>query len=181
MSSNREAVELMLRTYRENKSDYEITLNELTKLQKQLILAMQGETETKEEVIEGLCIHAPVLSDIPKSVTNKFSSATENAALNYMYYIQPSELEIKALKQLIIEKTKVLERHMNNILTVENLLICLTDQERFIVEHRFIKGFTRKQTLLLHNEQFTEMSIYDTDSIRRLQKVSLIKMAGRLK
>ena len=130
---------ILLKQYRINKSDYEMALSELSKLQKQLQKAEAGTIENKEEVIEGMCIQAPALSDMPHSNTNRISSSTENTALNYLNYLQPSPLEIRALKQLIQEKEHAIEELFNQFNTVDNMLIALTDRERFVIENIYIR------------------------------------------
>ena len=139
MGTKYEIVEALLRQYRENLSDYEICYNELCKLQQQLILHEKGRIESKEEIIEGLCNHAPVLSDIPRSITNQFHSATENAVINYRYYLQPSELEINAIIQTIKDKAKLLYNYYEQIKLVDRLFICLSEQEKFIIDNIYIK------------------------------------------
>ena len=67
-----------------------------------------------------ICISTQVISDMPRSVTNKFSSVTENMALNH----PPSH-------KLRLE-----------IMRVENWLKALHDDERYMIESFYIHNKT---------------------------------------
>lgn len=158
-----------------------MALSELSKLKKQLQRAETGTIENKDEVIEGMCIQAPALSDSPRSSTNRISSSTENTALNYMNYLQPSPLEIRALKQLIQEKEHAIEELHSQINTVDNMLISLTDRERFIVENIYIRGFSHIQTIFMHNKAFEHCAVDSRDTIVKIKLNALQKMFNRIK
>lgn len=172
---------ILLKQYRINKSDYEMALSELSKLQKQLERAETGTIENKDEVIEGLCLDATALSDTPHSNTNMISSSTENTALNYLNYLQPSPLEIKALKRLIQEKEHAIEELFNQFNTVDNMLISLTDRERFVIENIYIRGFSHIQTIFMHNKAFEHCAVDTRDTIVKIKLNALEKMSNRIK
>lgn len=67
-----------------------------------------------------ICVSAQVISDMPRSSTNKFSSVTENMALNHL----PSH-------KLRLE-----------IMRVENWLRALHDDERYMIESFYINNKT---------------------------------------
>lgn len=180
MDKKYEELEVLFRKYRENVSDYAFVLESVKKLEKQLHLHESGNIETKDESIEGLSIQSPTLSDIPKSETNKFTSTTESVAINYLHYLQPSVLEIKAIKAIIAEKQTVLEQLADEIKIVDNLLISLTDQERFVIEHLYIKGLTYKQTILNYNKTFEQSSIYWAKTLWYIRKRAFTKMQKRM-
>jgi hypothetical protein len=181
MGSRFENIEVLLRQYRENKSDYEICLKELMRLEQQLILHEKGKVESKDEIIEGLCNHAPILSAIPKSITNKFSSMTEDAVMNYRYYLQPSLLEITAINETIKQKSRLLMQYHQQIELVEDLLSALNDQERFIVETIYIKGFNQRQSMQMFNAELPQCFIQNKETFIHKKFKALAKMMKRLK
>lgn len=74
-----------------------------------------------------LGISAQHLSEVPRSVTNKFSSMTENQALN------PTPID--ALK--------------NEIDMVDKWLYLLDDEEKYMIENFYI--YSRKYNTIIHN------------------------------
>ena len=177
VGSKYETVEILLRQYRENLACFGICYNELIKHQQQLRLHEIGKIESKDEIIEGLCNHAPVLSKIPKSITNKFSSATEDAVFNYRYYLQPSELEINAIKQIIKEKSKLVDIYSTQINLVDYLFEGLSDLEKFILETIYIKGYNQRQAMQMLNTELPHCFISEkkTFVVKKLEALEKIK------
>lgn len=180
MSDKVEIVKTLLKNYRNFKSDYEQLCSDLLKYQAQLILHEKGKIESMEEVVLGLSLQASVITDIPKSETNKFSSVTENTTINYLYYLCPSPMEIKAIKRTIGEKARVLNHLNNNIRQVERLVAGLNDKEQFIARSIYFGGYNRPQTLHMFNKQFPECLVDDKSTIWKYEQIALKKMAERI-
>ena len=51
------------------------------------------------------CIHCGLVP-VPKSITNKFSSVTENVALNYLQFLRYSKVEVDKIETMIDEMIK---------------------------------------------------------------------------
>lgn len=175
-------LEILLKKYRENTSDYHIALESFKNLENQLVLHKKPSSlENTEEVIQGLAIGAVALSDMPKSITNKINSPTESVAMNYLYYLQPSELEIKAIKATLAEKARTLHQLNHEITLVDNLLISLTDKESFIIKNIYFKGFTATQVMWMFNNEFHHCMLTSIKSIFRMKYQALEKMLKRLR
>lgn len=165
--SRYKAVEDMLKQYRSIVSDLEICCSEFVDLEQQLKLHGANDIETADMVIEGLSMSASVITDMPKSVTNKFSSVTENAAMNYLRYLKASPLEIKAINAMLTEKAEQIHRYNKQIRLIDNILLCLTDTERFVIESVYIRGYNHRQTKELFNKAYPACYVDDKHTIKR--------------
>jgi hypothetical protein len=76
-------IEQMLKKYLKSKSQLEELESKIEK--NKVLLKYNGKKykESEAEIIEGMALKAPAISDIPKSKTNKKSNPTENIALTY--------------------------------------------------------------------------------------------------
>lgn len=78
------------------------------------------------EAVEELCLSAPILSDMPKSITNQFQSKTENAAIN--------------VSVLITMHRKIIQEQQYRISVVEGILKKLTTEEYRMVTQKYFEG-----------------------------------------
>lgn len=79
----KEDLEVMLRNHLKNESKLkEIELKQ-EEYEERLNYAGMVHEDTDKEAIEGIQLQSQVLSDIPKSVTNKVSNTTLNTVINY--------------------------------------------------------------------------------------------------
>lgn len=120
-----------LKEYKLNKATYELILNE-----------------------NGIAITAQTLSEVPRSVTNKFSSMTENQAFNNK---DASEL-FKDFKR------------------VDIWLNTLDDEERFAVENFYIKN--RGYNIISHLWSKETGVIYTNKYWKRKNKKALCKICN---
>ena len=106
---------------------YEFIIKELKayKMNKAVLETLQNET--------GLGVSAQQLSQVPRSVTNKFSSMTENQAFG-----QAPDIEIR--------------RDMKR---VEIWLELISDEERYMVNNFYIEGRTYKTIIQNWHADFT--------------------------
>lgn len=178
-----EAVKALLNNYRSNKALYEKMLSEMMKYEVQLMYHRTGKIESREEIIEALCLQASTISDMPHSVTNNFNSITENASigkLNYLYYLTPSPLEIKALEDLINEKKPIYEKAFENVQLVENLMMHLSEQQRFIIDTVYVRGYTISEAMLLHRDKFPAFGTHVWETFKFWIKVAIKKMSQHI-
>lgn len=105
-------------------------------------------------LLQAPSIQAQVLSDIPRSVTNKFSSSTENQAL---FNQDHAQLE-KEIKQ------------------VEIWLGYLQEEERFVIEQFFMEN--RSYATISHRWSQKGYPIFSGKFWKRKSKIALSKIAS---
>ena len=162
----------LLRTYLEKKAELAFRTLDIEEIEQRIAYHNLVYVETLNECLEGEVMKAPVLSDIPKSVTNKFSSSTENTALNYntVYENKVDVLQLKIDKANMERQIAPLRREVE---TVERLLISLNDKEKFVVEMRYIRDYSNNETVMRFASKFGYGS---KGTIENIEKEALAKM-----
>jgi 5'-deoxynucleotidase YfbR-like HD superfamily hydrolase len=93
-----------------------------------LQLNLLGMENLEREIIEELCLPACVITDMPRSITNKFSSKTENAAM---------------IKEILMEHQKSeLMRQSKEICKIETVLKTLSKLDMCLVNLRYFEKCT---------------------------------------
>lgn len=179
-SKKLEVATTLLENYRNNMYIYKDTLEKIYVGETQLLKHEKGEIETREEIIERLSLPASTISDMPKSVTNKFNSATENSALNYLYYLTPSYLELNAIKKSIEENRIVLQKAYEAIKTVENIIESLSFRDRNILKYCFYEGCTTHEAMKLHAQNFPEFGTYRYQTFWQWKVEAVKRFASKL-
>lgn len=136
----KEDLEVMLRNHLKNEAKItEIELKE-EEYEERLCYAGTVFKDTKESVIEGMQLQGQVLSDIPRSITNKTSDKTLNTVINYnreMNHINKEDRE--DLKRRIERLKKDKEILDKKVVRVKNLLNQLSGEEEFIVKEYYMR------------------------------------------
>jgi len=136
----KEDLEVMLRNHLKNEAKItEIELKE-EEYEERLCYAGTVFNDTKESVIEGMQLQGQVLSDIPRSITNKTSDKTLNTVINYnreMNHINKEDRE--DLKRRIERLKKDKEILDKKVVRVKNLLNQLSGEEEFIVKEYYMR------------------------------------------
>lgn len=119
--------------------------------------------DINEEILESMCLPISVMSDMPKSVTNRINSITENVALNY--------------NQNLTEATKEIHKLNRDIEKVEIALKRLKDIDRFLINKKWIEDLSWNEV----GREFTSHYYYISgrNMKRRITK-SLKKIASFL-
>ncbi len=132
-------IEEMLKAYLLSKSQ----LEELeSKIEKNNILLKYDGTEfeeTEAETIEGMVLKSPMISDIPKSKTNKKSNPTENVALTYKENLKHTNEadKIKLMNENIRYNNKA-EPLRDLTEKVERMLKALNNEQKLIVKSYYM-------------------------------------------
>lgn len=176
-----QTVEHILSEYKNFIADYEQALLEILKFSKQKKLNENGKIESDIEIIAGMSLSTPILSSIPKSITNKYSSITENVALNYLQFLEPSSLEIAEIEKKISEQKKILTYSFERINLIEQMFLQLNEQEKFIIENIYINCYSLNKTLSMFNKEYPDFSIETYRAIRIRKFKALKKMTKRIK
>lgn len=150
-------IENILRTHLEKKARVRFRQLDIEELNKMLEYKDKEYKESHNEAIEGLCMNASVISDMPKSITNKFHSKTETAAMNYREeYIHSNDFDVIEIKGNIEQIKKDIEQDIIEVERVEAMLTSLNYQERFIVEQYYIHGLKWPYVENFYYEKFKE-------------------------
>lgn len=175
----------LLEKYLENKSKLATAEATIKGLEDMLQCDEQIRNETEMDAIEGDCMPAPVLSDIPKSETNKFHSATENTALNYknkawyavdneIYYLEIIDNNERKKIQLDILKQKKDKIPYETIVNqVDALMLCLNDKEKYVIDLHCIRQYTIPETVQRFASEFGYGS---QTNVKELKQKALSKM-----
>jgi hypothetical protein len=127
-----------------------------------LLALYKNEYLYSRATIEEICLAAPVISDIPKSVTNKFSSVTENAAIEY--------------PERIKELCKMINSISWEIADTSDLMKFLPEDEKFIVELKYLddRENTWKEIIEKYDKKF-DISI-SLETVKRKKNLALEKI-----
>lgn len=143
---NTEEVKKLLRTHLDNITIVQLFLLDIDNLD--------------EQILESLCLPNVVISDIPKSITNKIHSNTENVALNHETY-----------KKNVLNDIHKLNKQINKI---EKVLGRLKEVDRFLITKKWIEDLTWNEV----GREFTRKYYYISgDTMRKKVKNSLSKLA----
>lgn len=101
-------IESMLKEYLKSKSQLEELESKIAK--NKVLLKYNGKKmqESEEEVIEGMSLNSPTISDMPRGKTNKINRPTEDIALTYkgkLTYINKAD-KIKLMNENYIYNEK---------------------------------------------------------------------------
>lgn len=128
-------VENMLKTYLISKSQLEELEN---KIEKNNILLKFEETkfeQSEADAIEEMSLNATIISDIPKSQTNKINRTTEDIALSYRekqkYINKIDKIKLKNENIRFNEKAETLREVVEK---VDRMLKALNNEQRLIIE-----------------------------------------------
>lgn len=165
-------LETLLKDYLTNKAELTFRRLDIEEIEKRIAYHNLVYVEALHECIEGEALQAPTLSHIPPSITNKFNSKTENVAANY----DPVHINRIDVMQLKIDKANI-ERQIaplqREVDTVDALILCLNDKEKFVIEMHCIKDYTIPETVNMFASKFR----YGSDSsIKEYRNKAIEKM-----
>jgi hypothetical protein len=155
---------------KEKEKAYEC-LREALRLEKGIV------KESDIESIEGSCMQSPVLSYLPRSLTNKFSSKTENAVLDNSEAIHSTRFTRYATKGLQILKFEIAELKDKTSLVL-NLTGALKEKHNFIIVRKYIIGSSTEDSRLAYNEMF--IFTLEERQFRRNKSRAIVEMAKML-
>lgn len=170
----------LLKNHRESKTLLEFAKRDLQEVEEKLRYNNSEFVEDIDECISGLSMQAPCIPEVPKSQTNKFSSVTENVAMNYgdeLTHI--NEFETIDLKRQQNKLKASIKLYRDNIFAVEKLVENLEDKEQFIIDHFFFRGYSFPEIALLYCERFRinyiatrTLFINKEFALNKMQKIS---------
>lgn len=128
-------IEDMLKKYLKSKSQLEELESKIEK--NKVLLKYDGKKykESESEVISGMTLKSPVLSDMPKSKTNKKSNPTENIALTYkekQIYTNKAD-KIKLMNENVVYEEKA-EPLRELVGKVDRMIKALNNEQKLIIE-----------------------------------------------
>lgn len=147
-------IKSLLYAYRQNKSELNEMIKAKESLEEQIKYYRQETHDTKDDFIEACGLKASVLSHIPRSITNKFSSITENIALNYQDQMKHKPYDLTPLAQAWIEIKQRINALNDDLQLSDNLIETLDARKKFVIRHKYILGHTMAEVTILHNETF---------------------------
>lgn len=136
----KEDLEIMLRNHLKNEAKLtEIKLKQ-EEYEERLQYAGTVYQESKDEAIEGMQLPAQVISDIPKSNTNKISDTTYNTVVGYNKETNYINKEDRVYLESKIEQCKKERGNLDKaIVRVNNMLQQLSNEEEFIIKSYYMK------------------------------------------
>lgn len=126
----KKTVDSMLRNHKENIALYNALLLELEHLD--------------EETIEGLCIPAVVLTDMPRSVTNRINNPTANVTIHYME-------QTKVIRQTLLSVGKQIDM-------VENALKALRNRQLWLIKARYFENLSWTEIRIEYCKVFPQVT-----------------------
>jgi hypothetical protein len=170
--TKRQALEKRLFEHRKNKSTIKLLEAKLQQLDLQLYYDRQRSGETKEECLEGMSIKAHVVTGMPFSETNKFSSIVENVALSEKREETINKFDKDIILQEVNSIINVLVGLKRRVEEIDNLLECLGDKHRFIIEKYYIAKIENNyEVAIIFSREFQKPISYI--SVKRLKHEAL--------
>lgn len=129
----------LLRRYKSNLAKIQLYNIEIEGLEETLALGKLSAEENENDCIEGLCMKANTITDMPLNKNNLFRSTTENAAGSYRSEMK-WESDDTYCKNKIRELKSRMYRLEIEVRQVDAMLTVLSREKRFIVEQYYIEG-----------------------------------------
>jgi len=116
-----------------------------------------------EHILEALCLPSVILSEVPRSVTNKINSITETVALNY----KQTQVQLK-------KDIQSLNRDIERVEIALEGLKKLSQVDAFLVQKKWVEGLSWHEV----GREFTKHFYYISDkSMSRKCKKALKKLS----
>jgi hypothetical protein len=152
MDIQRTEIEKLLRSYLEKKSRMRFIELDIEGLQNMLAYQGKESGESKDKAIEGLSLHASVISDMPGGGNKEYQSSTERVALT-IDNRQDNHFDTDA----VYSKINTLQREYKDIEVdvrkADIFLDSLTEKERFIAEKFYIHRWTWEEVTQYYNQK----------------------------
>ena len=116
----------------------------------------------RDEMIESIALSAPGFSPVPPSVTNKFSSKTENA----VFRIEQEEREY----------SEGIRRIARSVANVNFLIDSLNMDQRFIIEAKYVKEYKTWVDIAREYQRFKDINFISVSTIKKIRDQSLDRM-----
>jgi DNA-directed RNA polymerase specialized sigma subunit len=178
-------IEKLFETYLDKKSIVSTRQQDIKALEKVLEYDEIIKTETRDEAIAGDALQTNVLSQTPRSETNKFHSKTENTALNYknnawfmigeeVYYRESlSREERKRIVCDIIEIKRDILPLETEVNKIDAAMQVLEEKEHYVTELYYIKGYTIEDIRQVFIEKYKYGS---RNTIKDIKESAVTKM-----
>lgn len=167
-------IQKLLKEYRENRAKIRYFMLDVRGLEHLLELEPETHIESDKETIEGICLNAVALSDMPRSVTNKFHSNTETAAISYekqQEYVTPSKPKIRQMIKDIESRIYPLQQQVK--LVEDVLLPCLNVKEEYIIRALYIDEYSWSEIVQNYSDKF---DVREERTLKDIRKYAFAKM-----
>lgn len=136
----KEDIETMLREHKKNEAKkIEIQLKK-EEYEERLKYSGMVHQEEEKEVIESMQLNSPVISDIPKSQTNKISDTTSNTVIRYKKEINYINKEDRQELERKIRECEQIEAELDKkIVRVQNMLEQLSKEQKFVITSYYLE------------------------------------------
>lgn len=167
-------VQEMLKNYKKSKSKIAAAQLEIEQLEALLTQPQQYDIESMNDTIEALALPASALSCMPKSVTHKFNSSTENVVFSYLSEWKrepPKRSEIRNRIGEIRDRIYQLELQVELIDRV--LLPALSDKQNYIIHRLYFRGCSWREIQQTYEQDFEYREL---KTLKRIRNSALMQM-----
>jgi len=116
----------------------------------------------RDEMIESIALSAPGFSPVPPSVTNKFSSKTENA----VFRIGQEEKEY----------SESIRRIARSVANINFLIDALNMDQKFIIEAKYLKEYKTWIDIAREYQKLKDINFVSVATLKRLKEDALDRM-----
>jgi hypothetical protein len=168
-------IEETLKNYLEKKSRIMVLEIRIDKAKKELELANVKYKENENDTIEALQMSAVTINPDKPAATNKFSSATENAAMFYhQESVYKNDFEIMTIKKDIKKWQNEIDELSREVKEIDIALKSLTKEEEFIIQcFYFERMFWRN---IENTYEFNFKLFKDERTLRDIRKTAIEKL-----
>lgn len=129
----------LLRSYKSNLAKIQLYKIEIEGLEEMLAVGKVSVIEDERDCIEGFCMKANTVTDMP--IHKSIKSSTEKAALSYRDEQNWEPEDSYSIRNKIREVKSRKYRLEMEIKQVDTMLTVLSKEQRFIIEQYYIEGY----------------------------------------
>jgi hypothetical protein len=129
---------------------------------KQNVYFLKRNVYDRDEMIESIALSAPGFSPVPPSVTNKFSSKTENA----VFRIESEEREF----------SQAIKRIARSIANINFLLDTLNADQKFIIEAKYVHEYKTWVDIAREYQRIKDINFISVATLKRIKDDAITRM-----
>ena len=120
----------------------------------------------RDEMIESIALSAPGFSPVPPSITNKFSSKTENA----VFRIESEEREF----------SEGIKRIARSVANINFLLDTLNADQRFIIEAKYVQEYKTWVDIAREYQRIKDINFISVATLKRIKDNAITRMTENM-
>ena len=183
MNAKLHELENRLFNQRKNKGNIKLFKSKIEALELELYYCNVKVNETEEEKIEGLSLHAQIMSTVPRFISNEFYSIVESCLEKMSSNTNPETCNISKIILEIESITAYLISEQQKVEEIDILLEMLSDKQQLIIQRYYIANIKNLyEVAKMYFDTFkTPVGKSRVRQIKREALESMVKTIERIK